>query len=151
MELAETLFYFFQGWWLIDRSTNGQGKMQGEASFSLRENDFQTLLYREEGEHITQKGCSLSFFKEYLYCLNDQKLEVHFTRSGEKGELFYQLLLLNSGTLATASHLCGQDMYAATYQFLDRNHFTLQYDIHGPKKDIRLHTLFTRQVGKLAF
>jgi len=148
MELSKRIFFFLQGQWLIERSTNGHGKMEGMASFVPLQDDPQTLLYREEGEYLMPSGiASFSFFKEYMYGLNQEYLEAYFTYHGKKFGLFHRLILSEvcDKYSARAYHSCGQDTYIATYQFVDSNTFTLHYDIQGPKKNLRIQTHFKRQ------
>eukprot|EP00483_Globobulimina_turgida_P004737 UN04746 len=40
-------------------------------------------------------------------------------------------------------HLCDQDLYEGTLQFLDNNSFYLQYHVNGPSKMYNIQTTFT--------
>jgi hypothetical protein len=146
MELSEQIFVFLHGPWQLDRSTNGHGTMKGMALFLPLHEDPLTLLYREDGEHISQDGESFSFFREYIYCLNGVYLDVYFAHAKKRSSLLYRLIFSGSSKdcLATGKHSCGQDIYAATYQFFDPNRFTLQCDIHGPRKNLKIQTIFQR-------
>lgn len=146
MALSEHIFLFLHGHWQLNRSINGHGMMKGMASFLPLHEDPLTLLYREEGEHITHDGASFSFFREYVYCLNQVYLDVYFAHSQNRGRLLYSLVFSGNfkDCLATGEHYCGKDIYAATYHFYDLNRFTLQYDIRGPKKNLKIQTFFQR-------
>lgn len=147
MKSSEKIFFFLHGQWKLDRSLNDHGRMRGMASFLPLSEDPVTLLYREDGEHISQDGVSYSFFREYTYCLNQTFLEVYFSHDKKRGKFFHRLIFSESSNecLATGEHSCGQDIYAATYQFFFPDRFTLQYDIFGPKKNLKIQTLFQRK------
>lgn len=139
-----TIFQYLQGEWLLERRTNGHGQMQGRASFSALDNAEQSLHYREQGQHVTAMGRACSFFKEYLYTLDQGSIVVYFCASAIKGGLFYPLCFAEDGSSATGKHLCAQDLYEASYQFVNANEFILHYQITGPRKNLLIQTQFQR-------
>lgn len=146
--MSEEIFLSLQGRWHLKRLTNGYGKMKGIASFSPLNGDHLSLFYREEGEYTLQNGSVVSFFKEYIYCLNQDHIEVYFTHDKKRGFLFYRLVFSEKTKpcLARGEHYCAKDIYRATYQFIDSETFTLEYMIHGPQKNLKIHTLFQKDV-----
>merc|ERR1712154_735567 len=42
-------------------------------------------------------------------------------------------------------HLCDQDLYEGTIQFLGNDRFCLKYHVNGPSKMYHIHTTFTLQ------
>ena len=147
LNLSEKYFFLLKGKWNLNRSINDHGHMKGIATFSPFCMNPLALFYREEGEHILQNGVAFSFFKEYIYCLNQKYIDVYFSYNTKRSALFHKLLFEEAfeSCLATGEHGCGKDTYKAIYQFFGLNTFTLQYDIRGPKKNLRIHTLFQRQ------
>lgn len=143
---SREIFLFLHGSWHLHRSTNGHGKMNGRAFFSPLSGDSLSLFYREEGEYTLQNGTTFAFFKEYIYCLYQGYLDVYFTHDKKRSCLFYRLVFSETPhyCLARGQHCCAKDTYIATYQFFDSERFTLEYDIHGPKKNLKIHTLFQR-------
>jgi len=144
MSISEDHFLFLKGNWTIDRSTNGFGYMLGSASFLPLSGDLPTLAYQETGVFVTAQGENLNFYREYIYSLNKGIIEVHFA-SQQKKQGFFHALTFSSSNVATATHPCRDDLYRATYTFLNENSFSLAYDIKGPKKHIRIETVFKRK------
>ncbi len=121
-----------------DLSLSGDGT--GNCEFvSVCDND---LLYLESGTFNTKDGCQLKTFNSYFYVFNgvSNNLEKYFVAGqNTKGDLFYILSDNN-----TASHLCGNDTYKASYKVLSESAFVITYSVKGPRKDYILSTTFTR-------
>lgn len=152
MNIAKKIFFSLQGQWSLERTTNGHGKMQGMASFLPLEGHHLVLFYKEEGEHILENGTSVSFFRENIYCLNQDYLDVYFAHNRKRGAFFHRLFFSKNpkDCLAHGEHLCGQDLYEGTYQFIDPNRFTILYRIKGPQKNMQICTLFQRQISVIS-
>jgi hypothetical protein len=146
MTLSEEMFSLLQGQWQLERFVSGHRRMKGIASFVAYPEDPQTLLYREDGQHIPQDGASFSFFREYVYCLNQIYVDVYFSHSKKRSRFFHRLLFSGNSQNceAVGEHSCGNDMYAATYQFFELKRFIVRYDICGPKKNLTIQTFFQR-------
>jgi len=144
MAISEKHLLSLEGKWTFNRSTNGFGTMMGSASFLPFSDDLSCFAYQETGIFVTPHGAKLTFYKEYIYCLNKGVIEVYFA-SQQKKQGFFHALTFSSPNTATAIHQCRDDLYTATYTFLDNNTFTLQYDIKGPKKHILIETIFKRE------
>ena len=144
MTLPEKYLSSLAGKWTFNRSTNGFGDMIGSASILPLPNDFSILSYQETGIFVTPQGAGVPFYREYLYCLNKGVIEVYFSSHQKKQGLFH-ILTFSSANTARASHPCGDDLYEATYTFLDDNTFTLRYDVKGPTKHIVIETVFKKQ------
>ena len=142
MTLTEKYFFSLEGKWIFNRSTNGFGDMTGSASFLPLPNDFSTFSYRETGIFVTPQGMDTPFYREYLYCLNKRVIEVYFSIHQKKQGLFHTLTF--SSHTAMAIHPCRDDIYTATYTFLDDSTFMLRYDVKGPAKDIIIETVFKK-------
>jgi hypothetical protein len=144
MTLSEKRLFFLEGKWTFNRSTNGFGHMTGRSSFLPTPDALSTFAYQETGLFVTLLGVNLPFYKEYIYCLNKGMIEVYFASDRKKQGFFYALAF-SSPNKATGSHQCRDDLYEASYTFLDDTTFTLQYDIEGPKKHISIETIFKRE------
>lgn len=142
--ISKEKFLSLQGKWALKRSTNGFGDMQGIAVFSPFIDQRPALLYREEGVFLTSQEGLFDFYREYIYFLADQKIDVYFSSKSIKQALFLSLTSSSSNCSVTGAHTCKDDLYLATYQFLGDNTFTLHYDVKGPKKDFTIKTLFQR-------
>jgi len=142
--ISKEKFLSLQGKWALKRSTHGFGEMQGIAVFSPFIDQNPALLYREEGVFLTPQEDRFDFYREYIYFFVDGKIDVYFASEKKKQDLFVSLNPASTHCSATGSHLCKEDLYLATYRFLDDNTFTLHYDIKGPKKDLIIETVFKR-------
>ncbi len=142
--ISKEKFLSLQGKWALKRSTNGFGNMQGVAVFSPFVGQYPSLLYREEGTFFTPQEGLFDFYRDYIYFLNDKQIDVYFVSVSKKQDLFLSLTPSSTNRSATGSHMCKEDLYVATYQFLDSDTFTLYYEIKGPKKDLIIETLFER-------
>lgn len=58
------------------------------------------------------------------------------------GSLFHALDLASG--MADILHSCGEDRYRGRYRVLDRNCFTVSWQVAGPRKQYRLATLHRR-------
>lgn len=147
MMLAQKIFFSLKGKWVFKRTTNGHGSMNGSALFRPISTSIPSFFYREDGLFYTTYGDTLAFYREYLYCLNQEHIEVYFTSQGKKQRFFHSFTFPSSQikNSTPAIHHCGEDKYIATYTFLNKNTFTLDYNILGPKKEITLKTHFKRE------
>ena len=147
MILSEKIFFFLEGKWTLNRSTNGFGDMTGLATFSLISKRNSTLLYREDGIFTTLHQEKLLFYKEYIYCLHQGVIEVYFSSLQKKQNLLHTLTFSQNSDDCSAigTHHCKHDLYKAIYTFVDMNTFTLRYDVQGPQKKLIIETHFTRQ------
>ncbi len=145
MSFAKKVFSFLEGKWSLIRSTNGFGSMKGEALFMPLLGAPSFLSYREEGIFETPYGDNLHFYREYMYVLNDEEINIYFASHQKKQHLFHTLSFLpHKNSCSASTHLCGKDLYAPTYTFLNEGSFTLEYVVKGPKKDLVIQTFFHR-------
>ncbi len=143
MSFAKKVFSFLEGKWSLIRSTNGFGSMKGEAWFAPIPGTPPSLSYREEGVFETPYGDNLLFYREYMYVLNDEEIDIYFASHQKKQHLFHTLSFLPHEN-SCSTHLCGNDLYVPTYTFLNENSFTLEYRVKGPKKGLVIQTFFHR-------
>ncbi|MBS0272157.1 MAG: hypothetical protein JSR85_05870 [Proteobacteria bacterium] len=143
MDFSTQLFFSLEGKWAFNRSINGSEIMRGTALFHSVNECLPSYSYQEEGIYSAGPLSQLSFFREYFYCLNNKTIEVYFSFQKKKHNFFYALAF-SCPNLANGVHHCVHDVYKATYVFLEKDIFLLQYDVRGPKKDFVIQTTFTR-------
>jgi tRNA A64-2'-O-ribosylphosphate transferase len=168
--------------WLFKRTLNSKlpthpsGTVTGTATFTTTRPGA-TLLYAEEGEFITDTGLHFTARRKYVYKLEETDIEpyisVHFfddekpgskANGGENGDgvggLFVEMGDLIQGSRdgdweakSKETHLCGQDLYAASWSFsrtmaseMESNGekwWEVRYDVKGPKKNYVSETRYT--------
>lgn len=141
------IFNLLAGSWQLQRQIYPQGKMTGFGIFLSKKTD--ELYYREEGVYAAPNNQQFQTHREYLYVYAEEAISVYFVEAGKRSNLFYTLnfyqpLEKNILYQAIASHLCVQDIYQATYDFFDKDQFTLKFDISGPTKNYKIETIFSR-------
>ena len=150
---ARKIFEMMAGVWKINRRIlNSQSKFtrgDGIATFKMKENDENAMLYREELTLYAHFD-KISASKEYIFRYKeDDTISVYFNEKPER--FFYTLNFpqLETGksniNVAGGEHLCGNDLYLAEYVFVDYNQFQLSYQVNGPQKNYRLVTLYDRE------
>lgn len=143
MIINQEKFAFFEGEWVFDRFITGSFAMKGFASFLPFQDVTPSYSYREDGEFTTPHGDHFPFYRDYIYCLNPDSIDVYFASHQKKQGHFYRLNF-SSDNKASGSHLCRDDFYKATYTFLNENNFSLQFEVKGPRKDFLIETTFKR-------
>jgi hypothetical protein len=131
------------GAWSFDRVIEGQGSMQGLATFTPL--DAGCLDYREQGRLKLQNGTELEAEREYVFRKRDRGFEVFFKETPPR--LFHTISLSASddGALnGSADHLCSPDHYQSTYTFLADGGFVVRHVVSGPRKDYTMITTYTR-------
>jgi hypothetical protein len=139
----EEVFSNLPGKWSLDRTIEGQGSMQGVATFTPIDDD--NLAYREEGNFKLLDGTELQAEQEYIFRVRSDGFDVLFKESPPR--LFLEISLAQddgSKYLGCASHLCGRDTYQSTYTFLPNGDFVIRYVVGGPRKDYTMVTTYSR-------
>lgn len=145
MSKVHQIFASLEGNWHLQRSIFNEGKVVGRAVFKKLNQDPRTLLYREDGVFTSKdSNAEWTVFREFLYRLEQDKISAYFHEKPPR--LFHTLVFEDQ--VAQAKHLCGCDQYDAVYHFKNPQEFTLSYLIKGPKKDLKIHTSFTRFTEK---
>ncbi len=140
---------YLAGAWRVFRKIQYNGYFVGVAYFAGDPNN--RLYYYEKGFYVTAQNKKIMTYRDYWYCLENNKINVYFSENGLPSKLFYSLEISNKNIenettrlFATGQHLCLQDFYDATYFFLEKNQFILIYHVVGPKKDFFHETYFSR-------
>ncbi len=144
MQSVRDVFRFFVGTWCLKRVLGNQGTARGVAEFTLTDPD--VLHYREELiVHYRGRASLHHAYKDYVYRYNARSDQL--VKQFSDGQIFYDLDVKFGLRKAYGNHLCGQDMYHATYNFADDdNSFTLSYGVHGPKKAYVIGTCYERKL-----
>lgn len=138
------VFRNLPGIWQFNRTILNHGSVSGHAHF-IPIQPF-LLHYKEQGVFTTQdKEFQASREYSYYYEAKTDKISVSFIENGRPTYLFHELnFAAPHSAMATGEHLCNQDMYYATYTFIDPNTFRINYRVEGPTKNYISDTLFRR-------
>jgi hypothetical protein len=135
------LFASLEGRWKLHRTILNEGKVLGHAVFTKIPDTKTSLMYREDGLFKSEDlKTELTVYREYIYRLEQGKISAYFHEKNPR--LFHTLVF--DGAIAKGDHLCGCDYYEAIYHFKSPTTFTLDYVIKGPKKDLKIHTIFEK-------
>ena len=132
---------FLAGRWLVlrlflDRGEQKSGKFLGTACFAKAG---QGLAYREEGQ-VRYGGYSGIARQYYRYSFPSAHCaKVHFTDD----RLFHDLDLRQGYWQST--HLCDEDCYHGRVQAWSPDRWELEWEVLGPRKDLRIATRYIRQ------
>jgi hypothetical protein len=141
MDYSAQRFFSFEGRWTFIRSVNASEIMRGTAVFHPIDKRSSSYSYQEEGTYIAEHLAELSFFREYIYFLENETIDIYFAFQKKKRE-FFHTLAFTTPDQACGIHHCACDIYKATYTFLKNDTFIVQYDVKGPKKDFVIQTVF---------
>ena len=132
-----------QGKWSISRTISTGGSFKGLAVFAP---DNELLRYREDGCLQMQNGspCFQSW-RTYVYERRERGFAVYFDETPLR--LFQEVALSPSDLTGHAEHHCGQDIYKSVYTFMPDGTFSITHDVKGPRKNYRMHSVFTRSMG----
>jgi len=131
------------GSWSFARGIEGQGCMQGLATFTPL--DAKSLAYREQGLLRLQNGTELEASREYVFRRTDRGFEVLFKETPLRQFHAISLSASEAGALSgSASHLRNLDHYRSTYTFRSNGSFVIRHVVSGPRKDYTMVTAYTR-------
>ncbi|MGI5130673.1 DUF6314 family protein [Pseudonocardia sp. CA-107938] len=138
---AAQAFAHLVGQWRLRRAFEpGIGTFTGTAVFSPVSAEL--LHYREDGELHLAGGHRGAAWREYRYVLAGAEIHVCFVEDGTTGRVLHRL---QAAQVSTDVHLCVADTYTGRYDLGGLpGSFTVEMDVHGPAKDYRTHTVYTR-------
>jgi hypothetical protein len=133
------------GQWELERTFEGLGaSLKGSASFTPA--GPQTLAYRETGQLTHADGSRTEAYRNYVYRLAGDALEIDFGDGPDKGTLFVRLEVSAAAPFtASATHHCGDDIYAVRYRFDLPAAFETDITVAGPKKAYRALSRYVRK------
>jgi len=142
------------GEWRIERvMTNSNrlptGTMKGVGYFNSYKGT--QLLYRERLWHKTENGDLFLARKSYLYGFRINSINIYFHEEENKG-LFMTLfrrydrnVLIKPFKQIFQGHgTCKADSYFLKWNWIDKDHFTMHYQVTGPKKNYRIESRCAR-------
>jgi len=172
-QIAAKIFQELAGNWRFERKLNSRlesapsGIVTGLITFAESAESPETehveneLLYVEEGTFETEKGFLFDVSSKYTFFYNygADSLDIYFPPgkysgtpcSKTRGGLFLCLKFNPSphGWVAVGEHLCGDDLYKATYCFafdgLCLKQITIAFHVVGPTKDYDSETILKRE------
>jgi dimethylaniline monooxygenase (N-oxide forming) len=138
------------GYWALERQIEPGGRFSGTASFTHRAAE--SLLYREDGELVTDAGMVLTGEASYVYALRNDDIEVSFADGVSRGVHFIDITLPHDQpevlpVVSVDRHLCRLDTYDASFQMATADRFTVTYVVRGPTKNYVSRTQYRRLDG----
>ncbi|MBR1092106.1 hypothetical protein JQ621_32060 [Bradyrhizobium manausense] len=131
------------GAWSFERAIEGQGCMQGLATFTPL--DSKSLAYREQGRLRLRNGTELEASREYVFRRTERGFEVLFKETPLRPFHAISLSASEAGALnGRASHLCNLDHYQSTYTFRSDGSFVIRHVVSGPRKNYTMVTAYDR-------
>lgn len=135
------------GRWSFNRVIEGQGHMQGLATFMPL--DAERLAYREQGHLKLLNGTELEAEREYVFRNRDRGFEVYFKESPPRFFHAIELAASDGGALSgSAGHLCNLDHYQSTYSFCGDGGLIIRHVVSGPRKDYTMTTAYARVTAR---
>ena len=154
MSVSARVLGYLEGAWRFERVVKGSQSATaiGTATFTRLSEESDALHYSERGR-ITELGAS--FYREYVYRLQDEQLRVYFCQESCSTDLFHTILLNREKLYIRGSgkHLCLADHYDLRYMFppdFSSSFFGIFCKVHGPKKNYTIETTFHRQISAAA-
>jgi hypothetical protein len=148
---AASVFDWWLGEWTFVREIPGYASVRGEARVVAAGED--VARYEETAVVSLVQGGTLRATQSYLYRRPAGPVngfEVFFCGvGGETGELFERLEFSgrpDGGLEARARFLCAADVYESVFAVDAEGRLLVEHVVHGPKKDYRVQTEYTRIV-----
>lgn len=127
----------FAGTWAIARTITPQtgpaARFDGTARWVPSDRG---LDYTEEGTLHMDGAAPMQATRAYVWTPD---MSIYF----DDGRFFHQVPAAGGQT----RHFCDPDTYVGRYDFDDWPHFTVAWDVRGPRKDYRMISRFTRQAA----
>lgn len=104
-----------------------------------------TLRYHEEGTLLVPGRGQYQSYREYIYRMDDDRLDVDFS-DPHRADTRYISLVFDEMAHAHGKHLCGSDSYCTDFRVIDHDNFSTDVTVAGPAKNYTIHTLFKRMI-----
>ncbi|SDV49158.1 DUF6314 family protein [Chitinasiproducens palmae] len=146
---ATAVFACLEGGWRLDRAIRPQGRFVGEAAFTRRAPG--VFDYVERGVLHLPNGAELAANRAYRYELADPYIDIVFADGPSTGQRFVRLAWRAdvAAWRATELHLCAADRYDVTLHIDEREAFTVDVAVRGPRKAYNTSTRFSRNDASL--
>lgn len=129
------------GTWHLERTISTGSRFQGLAH--IRRTDMRhTYSYHEEGSFVQEKTAHEAY-RDYIYKVKDERLEILFADPHRAGET-YVSLDFRQGPVANDTYMCGEDVYGHIFEIISAHEFHTETVVSGPEKDYRLVTYYRR-------
>lgn len=139
------MYASLEGQWQFHRTIPQQGHAEGIVQFKPMVNESHRLYYQEQGRFYPKNvQKSFNIQRDYIYEFSKATILIYHARSGIQGELFLELKFNQTSSQAQATHLCKQDLYCASFDWLSKKAFTIAYQVKGPKKNYQIQTEYLK-------
>ncbi|WP_193162165.1 DUF6314 family protein [Microbulbifer hainanensis] len=118
--------------------TNWRGHGRGTLQLQQPEGRERQLLFDERAHFTDSEGHTFDLQNRYRWTLLAETLRLEHLRREEPVLLFELQPVTDHGFREVRPHLCGADTYTAEL-LLRKNEIELIWQIHGPRKNERLH------------
>lgn len=145
---SQEVFKCLKGNWILQRFKDLKPLATANASFCLLKNTPNALAYREEGCMIHPAPEPFTFYREYEYHLEHNRINVFFVNQNEENKLFHTLdfsIDPDGFMVASAVHNCALDVYEINYTLSCPDKLAITYRVTGPNKNYILTTNFNRK------
>ncbi|WP_288131496.1 DUF6314 family protein [Microbulbifer sp.] len=115
--------------------TNWRGHGRGEVAVTSDEGN---LIFSEQAEYTDGDGHKIRLQNCYRWSRDDTAIRLEHLRREEPVLLFSLAPVTEHGFREVAAHHCGDDIYTAEL-LLHKDQLELIWQIHGPRKNERLH------------
>ena len=147
MAAADLLLGLLRGRWALIRQITPGGRFEGTAIFVPGAG--LSLAYHESGRLTLDQGAVLDAGASAVYAARHDAVAISFGDGPGGGGHFIDIALPEGWPAAlpassTDRHVCGPDIYDATFRLEHRDRFTMTYLVRGPAKHYVSHAMFHR-------
>lgn len=145
MTVGAQILQDLRGAWILRRDIRpGVAHLHGDAVFAPAGEG--ALAYRESGILTLANGGEFSSYRQYLYRSSGDCVVVEFADGPDIGKQFLSLRFSRTDSVVEASdvHICGDDIYHATYSILGPTAFEVIITVQGPAKAYELVSRYRR-------
>ena len=147
---GQDLFDYLQGEWEITRkiinklSPNLNASALGQATLIKKSEN--TISYKESLIVSWKNGLTTKAYKKYEYLLdkNTGSFSLCEIDNNQSKIMFHLSFDKNSPNLIKGEYQCLQDFYRASYEIINKNQFTLLFEVNGPNKTHSIKSKFIR-------
>lgn len=134
------------GRWSLQRKVIGVGVAVGAATFTPK--DHCSFLYEETGS-LEIAGHQGDFHRSFIYEAANDKIVIRYHDPYRLGDVLHELVFESDGHghVACHCHVCGQDTYDLQFKISADGIIFMNYQVTGPKKDYKMHTVLTPMVA----
>ncbi len=142
---TNTFFPYLKGSWkiirIMDFLSNNYIPNIINSGKAIIAQEKENILCHQEKLDLSNPKCKMISYRYYNYIFTKNNVAL-YKKISEKIEFMFNLKFENN--IAHGEYLCNQDLYKATYNFIDQNNFKIVFDILGPEKNYSITSYFSR-------